>query len=64
MPAGSRVYTIPVALVICFIVGLIVGLPALRIRGLYFAMVTLAFGVAFPEIIDPFDEPDRRIAGH
>lgn len=43
--------TIPAALVLCFIVGLLVGLPALRIRGLYLAMVTLAFGVAFPEII-------------
>jgi branched-chain amino acid transport system permease protein len=44
-------YTIPVAFVVCFLVGLIVGLPALRIRGLYLAMVTLAFGVAFPEVI-------------
>ena len=44
-------YTIPVAFAVCFIVGLIVGLPALRIRGLYLAMVTLAFGVAFPEVI-------------
>jgi branched-chain amino acid transport system permease protein len=44
-------YTIPVAFACCFLVGLIVGLPALRIRGLYLAMVTLAFGVAFPEVI-------------
>lgn len=47
-------YTIPVAFVLCFAVGLLVGLPALRIRGLYLAMVTLAFGVAFPEVIDRF----------
>lgn len=46
--------TIPVALVISLVVGLLVGLPALRIRGLYFAMVTLAFGVAFPEIVGRF----------
>jgi branched-chain amino acid transport system permease protein len=46
--------TIPVALGVCFVAGLIVGLPALRIRGLYLAMVTLAFGVAFPERIDRF----------
>jgi branched-chain amino acid transport system permease protein len=46
--------TIPVALGVCFVAGLIVGLPALRIRGLYLAMVTLAFGVAFPELIDRF----------
>ncbi|MFI5430181.1 branched-chain amino acid ABC transporter permease [Aeromicrobium sp. UC242_57] len=48
--------TIPAALLLCFVVGLLVGLPALRIRGLYLAMVTLAFGVAFPEIIAHFDE--------
>jgi branched-chain amino acid transport system permease protein len=48
-------YTIPVALVICFVVGLVVGLPAIRIRGLYLAMVTLAFGVAFPEVVARFE---------
>ncbi len=46
--------TIPVALVACFIVGLVIGLPALRIRGLYLAIVTLAFGIAFPEVIARF----------
>ncbi|MEV4319129.1 branched-chain amino acid ABC transporter permease [Actinocrispum sp. NPDC049592] len=49
-------YTIPVALVLCFVVGLIVGLPAIRIRGLYLAMVTLAFGVAFPEVVNRFED--------
>ncbi|MFC5677124.1 branched-chain amino acid ABC transporter permease [Aeromicrobium endophyticum] len=48
--------TIPAALVVCLVVGLLVGLPALRIRGLYLAMVTLAFGVAFPEIVAHFDD--------
>jgi branched-chain amino acid transport system permease protein len=48
-------YTIPVAFAVCFVAGLIVGLPALRIRGLYLAMVTIAFGVAFPELIARFD---------
>lgn len=46
--------TIPVALVVCFVVGLVVGLPALRIRGLYLAIATLAFGVAFPELVARF----------
>jgi branched-chain amino acid transport system permease protein len=49
-------YTLPIAVLVCFVTGLVVGLPALRIRGLYFAMVTLAFGVAFPEIIDRFPD--------
>ncbi len=43
--------TIPVAMAICFVLGLLVGIPALRIRGLYLAIVTLALGVAFPEIV-------------
>jgi len=47
--------TIPVAFVVGLVVGLLVGLPALRIRGLYLAMVTLAFAVAFPEIIARFE---------
>ena len=44
-------YTLPIAFIVCFVVGLVIGLPALRIRGLYLAMVTLAFGVAFPEVV-------------
>lgn len=47
----TPISTIPWAMLICFIVGLIVGIPALRIRGLYLAMVTLALGVAFPEVV-------------
>ncbi len=47
--------TIPAAFGICLVVGLLVGLPALRIRGLYLAMVTLAFAVAFPEIVGRFE---------
>jgi branched-chain amino acid transport system permease protein len=46
--------TIPVAFVVCFVAGAIVGLPALKIRGLYLAVVTLAAGVTFPELIDRF----------
>jgi len=42
------------ALGICFVFGLIVGLPALRIRGINLALVTLALAVAFPEVIDRF----------
>ncbi|MGN6606720.1 MAG: branched-chain amino acid ABC transporter permease [Jatrophihabitans sp.] len=47
--------TLPIAFAVCFVVGLVVGLPALRIRGLYLAIVTLAFGVAFPEVVARFD---------
>ncbi len=43
--------TIPVSAGLCFVVGLIVGLPALRIRGLYLAIVTLAVAYVFPTLV-------------
>lgn len=47
-------YTIPVAMLLCFVVGVVLGLPAIRIKGLYLALVTLAIAVAFPEVIRRF----------
>lgn len=55
--------TLPIALVVCFVAGLIVGLPALRIRGLYLAIATLAFGVAFPELVARFPNLTGGSAG-
>jgi len=45
-----------VAVVISFIVGVVIGLPALRIKGLYLALVTLAVAVLFPFIIEQFPD--------
>ena len=39
------------AVVVCFVFGLIVGLPALRIRGLYLALATFALAYTFPIIL-------------
>jgi branched-chain amino acid transport system permease protein len=36
-------WTIPVAAVLCFVVGCVVGLPALRLKGIYLALTTLVF---------------------
>src|SRR5438034_856346 len=38
--------SLPVASLITFLFGVIVGLPSLRIKGLYLAIATLAFGIA------------------
>ncbi|NKQ51633.1 branched-chain amino acid ABC transporter permease [Amycolatopsis sp. K13G38] len=46
--------TIPVAVVVCLLAGALVGIPALRIRGLYLATVTLAVAALFPVLIDKF----------
>lgn len=43
--------TLPVAAVGCFLLGLGFGVPALRLRGLYLALVTLAFAVFLPPLL-------------
>jgi len=43
------------AVVVSFAIGVVVGLPALRIKGLYLALVTLAVAVLFPELVKAFD---------
>lgn len=44
-------YTFYVAPVIAFIVGCLIALPALRIKGVYLALVTLAVAVLFPTLV-------------
>ena len=40
----------PMAMLAAFIVGVILGVPALKIKGLYLAMSTVAFAAAFPAL--------------
>ncbi|MEY2426925.1 MAG: branched-chain amino acid transport system permease protein [Actinomycetota bacterium] len=43
--------TLPVAALLGLAVGFVVGLPALRIQGLYLALVTLAIAAVFPVVV-------------
>jgi branched-chain amino acid transport system permease protein len=43
--------TLPVAGAVCAVAGFLVGLPALRLHGLYLALVTLGLAIATPQII-------------
>ena len=43
--------TIPVAGVVCLVVGFLFGLPALRLEGVYLALATFALAVAMPQIL-------------
>lgn len=43
-----------ISALVCFAVGLLIGLPALRIKGLYLALVTLAVATLFPLVIEQF----------
>jgi branched-chain amino acid transport system permease protein len=47
--------TVPIAGALAFAVGFVFGVPALRLRGLYLALVTLALAVATPQLIKRFD---------
>src|SRR4051812_16213263 len=48
-------WTFVVAAALCFVVGVIVGIPALRLKGLYLTLVTLALAQIFPALIRKFD---------
>ena len=43
--------TLPISAVICAVVGFLLGLPALRLGGLYLALTTFALATAIPQIL-------------
>jgi branched-chain amino acid transport system permease protein len=47
--------SIAAAALFCFVVGVLVGLPALRLRGLYLALVTLGLASCLPLVLKRFD---------
>jgi branched-chain amino acid transport system permease protein len=47
--------TIAPAALICFVLGVLFGLPALRFEGPYLALVTLAMALATPQLLKYFD---------
>jgi branched-chain amino acid transport system permease protein len=48
------VWTIPLAGLAAGIVGFLIGIPALRLSGLYLALATFAFAVAMPSLLKKF----------
>ena len=49
-------WTFPIAAVLCFVVGVFVGIPALRLTGVYLSLVTLALAQLFPALVRKFDD--------
>jgi branched-chain amino acid transport system permease protein len=43
--------TLPISAIVCALVGFLLGLPALRLGGLYLALTTFAMAVAIPQIL-------------
>jgi branched-chain amino acid transport system permease protein len=48
-------WTLPVSGVLCFVVGFLFGLPALRLAGTYLALATFALALSVPQILKHFD---------
>jgi branched-chain amino acid transport system permease protein len=48
-------WTIPIAGVIAGVAGLLVGVPALRLSGLYLAIVTFGIAVSFRQVVTKYD---------
>jgi branched-chain amino acid transport system permease protein len=48
-------WTIPIAVVVTGVVGLLFGIPALRLSGLYLALATFAIAVSMPAVIKRFE---------
>ena len=48
--------TFPVAAIIAAVVGVAVGFPALRVKGLYLALITLGLSVLFPVLVSKYVE--------
>jgi branched-chain amino acid transport system permease protein len=48
-------WTIPVGGLLCFVVGYLFGIPALRLEGLYLALATFALALAVPQILKYFE---------
>ena len=49
-------WTFPIAALLCFAVGVLVGIPALRLTGVYLSLVTLALAQLFPALVRKFDD--------
>lgn len=43
--------TLPVSAVVCFLFGMVIGFPALRLAGHYLALATFALGLAIPQLL-------------
>ena len=59
----SYLLAVPVAAVVTFLIGLAFGIPAVRLRGLYLALVTLALAVAVGPVIKRAEPVTGGVSG-
>jgi branched-chain amino acid transport system permease protein len=56
-------WTFGVSAVICFVVGFLFGLPALRLAGTYLALATFALALSVPQILKHYDRWTGGVQG-
>lgn len=58
-------WTLPAAGIICFVIGFLFGLPALRLEGVYLALATFALAVVTPQLfkLSPFEHWTSGVMG-
>ena len=59
LPLGdgmTPIFTIPIAALVTGVIGLLVGIPALRLGGISLALATLAIAVSFPILMKRYSE--------
>ncbi len=52
-----------IAFAICFVVGALLGIPALRVEGTSLALITVALALAFPQVIKKFSGLTNGVGG-
>jgi branched-chain amino acid transport system permease protein len=52
-----------VAFLVCFVVGGLLGIPALRLPGTSLALITIALALAFPQLVKKFDSVTNGVSG-
>lgn len=52
-----------IAFAICFVVGALLGIPALRLEGVSLALITIALALAFPQVIKKFSGVTNGVGG-
>lgn len=57
------IWTLPVAGIICLIVGFLFGIPALRLEGLYLALATFSLAIAVPQLLKHFEHWTGGVQG-
>ena len=61
----SYLWTLPVAAILCFVVGFLFGLPALRLEPIYLALATFALAIATPQLLklSPYEDWTGGVQG-